>query len=319
MEFCAKGVLRQNCTPCRIEGRSAASRSSTGSVGADADSPPGPVLLETSARQWKTRARHCGRRFDLTPCRRAQQADLRTHQPTSTRTCSRLRQEPTNGALFVGAPRIALSTNRTRHPTPPTTTMTLTIDGRAVTVPRAPVLPACRHRHLQKLCASDNPRGVWVPSPVPGRVEGQRRHPDPVHHPVPPASVVRTDTITVHALQARRHGTLPLDHRRTAPGAPEATARSGARRADWCRGGPLTAAAASLDDTAGHDPTLFHPTPGPASSRNRCVPRCWRVPGTCRSPSVGRGFRLPTSPPAAPNSSAPECVLLRRLCRATPH
>ena len=133
--------------------------------------------------------------------------------------------------------------------------VTLTIDGRAVTVPEGTsVLRAARGAGIDipKLCASDNLAAYGSCRLCLVEVEGAKGTPASCTTPCADGMVVRTDTDTVHAL---RHGVMELylsDHPQDCAGCARGNCeiqvlavQTGAAEVRYGRGG-----ASHLDDTA---------------------------------------------------------------------
>ncbi|CCH70937.1 Formate dehydrogenase, alpha subunit [Phycicoccus elongatus Lp2] len=173
--------------------------------------------------------------------------------------------------------------------------VTLTIDGRAVTVPEGTsVLRAARGAGIDipKLCASDNLAAYGSCRLCLVEVEGAKGTPASCTTPCADGMVVRTDTDTVHAL---RHGVMELylsDHPQDCAGCARGNCeiqalavQTGAAEVRYGRGG-----ASHLDDTADTSNPYFTYDPKACIVCNRCVRACGEVQGTFALTVQGRGF-----------------------------
>ena len=173
--------------------------------------------------------------------------------------------------------------------------VTLTIDGRAVTVPEGTsVLRAARGAGIDipKLCASDNLAAYGSCRLCLVEVEGAKGTPASCTTPCADGMVVRTDTDTVHAL---RHGVMELylsDHPQDCAGCARGNCeiqvlavQTGAAEVRYGRGG-----ASHLDDTADTSNPYFTYDPKACIVCNRCVRACGEVQGTFALTVDGRGF-----------------------------
>ncbi|HPK13503.1 MAG TPA: formate dehydrogenase subunit alpha [Phycicoccus elongatus] len=173
--------------------------------------------------------------------------------------------------------------------------VTLTIDGRAVTVPEGTsVLRAARGAGIDipKLCASDNLAAYGSCRLCLVEVEGAKGTPASCTTPCADGMVVRTDTDTLHAL---RHGVMELylsDHPQDCAGCARGNCeiqalavQTGAAEVRYGRGG-----ASHLDDTADTSNPYFTYDPRACIVCNRCVRACGEVQGTFALTVDGRGF-----------------------------
>ncbi len=173
--------------------------------------------------------------------------------------------------------------------------VTLTIDGRAVTVSEGTsVLRAARGAGIDipKLCASDNLAAYGSCRLCLVEVEGAKGTPASCTTPCADGMVVRTDTDTLHAL---RHGVMELylsDHPQDCAGCARGNCeiqalavQTGAAEVRYGRGG-----ASHLDDTADTSNPYFTYDPRACIVCNRCVRACGEVQGTFALTVEGRGF-----------------------------
>ncbi len=200
--------------------------------------------------------------------------------------------------------------------------VTLTIDGRAVTVPEGTsVLRAARGAGIDipKLCASDNLAAYGSCRLCLVEVEGAKGTPASCTTPCADGMVVRTDTDTVHAL---RHGVMELylsDHPQDCAGCARGNCeiqvlavQTGAAEVRYGRGG-----ASHLDDTADTSNPYFTYDPKACIVCNRCVRACGEVQGTFALTVDGRGFdsRITTG---GTNFLDSECVSCGACVQACP-